>query len=557
MRYSHLKTYAPQVRQGYIYCRHPSAKDPLRYNHDVDVVRFKGRYYAAWNANHEAAEGVAGQYNVLSHSDDYLHWSPPVRMFADAAYCANPVTNDSQWQPGFINVNDEYLLCAWCTHARGPKMYVSRSYDGVHWENREVQNAPSALLGLCMGFPTNHGFISRTGRLMFPCSLPPNPKPPGDNYLVGETEYSGVLMSDDRGETWFWSEPIRTADWRALGEDPQVRGTEFATTWEPMVFDTNGGALGLLVRNSTTQEDASRPDKPHQMLFYTRSEDDGMTWARAWPTQVQTLCSRNFTAGANDAHGGLYMIHNDQPARVPVKMSGDRYHLALFLAPVTDPDLLLPGPVMLPAGRAFYPNGFVQDGRLYLGATHNGVLWMTVDPLPDYAEPFLMVRQARLMPQLTDGLYNFPARQSTLCLVLSRALTEADNLTLRFEQMVMDYATEDYPILTLGGVSERGLTLCAGFDHARQQCQLIAVSAARERTVLADYTQGQWNNIAVTMDMEKTSFTINGQTTVVPVACARKIAFGGLYEAPAWPQEENLHSTVLLRSDSIVLEDTP
>lgn len=83
MRYSHIKAYEPTVRQGYIYCRHPSASDPLRYNHDVDVIPFKGRYFALWNANHVAAEGVAGQYNVLAYSDDYVHWSKPVRVFAD------------------------------------------------------------------------------------------------------------------------------------------------------------------------------------------------------------------------------------------------------------------------------------------------------------------------------------------------------------------------------------------------------------------------------------------------------------------------------------------
>ena len=98
-----LPIYQPKVKMADIYFHHPGAKPALQYNHDVDIVKFKGKFFAAWNANEARGEDVPGQYNFLSVSDDFEHWSAPVRLFTRDAAAENPVETDNQWQPIFIN----------------------------------------------------------------------------------------------------------------------------------------------------------------------------------------------------------------------------------------------------------------------------------------------------------------------------------------------------------------------------------------------------------------------------------------------------------------------
>jgi len=44
-----LPIYQPKVKTADIYFHHPGAKPALKYNHDVDIVKFKGKFFAAWN----------------------------------------------------------------------------------------------------------------------------------------------------------------------------------------------------------------------------------------------------------------------------------------------------------------------------------------------------------------------------------------------------------------------------------------------------------------------------------------------------------------------------
>ena len=97
-------------------------------------------------------EDVPGQYNFLSVSDDFEHWSAPVRLFTRDAAAENPVETDNQWQPIFINWRDETLFCAWCDY-NARKTYIATSTDGVRWHNREVPTAPPSLAGQVVGFP--------------------------------------------------------------------------------------------------------------------------------------------------------------------------------------------------------------------------------------------------------------------------------------------------------------------------------------------------------------------------------------------------------------------
>lgn len=548
-----LPIYAPTVTTNDIYFHHPGAQPALKYNHDVDIVRFKGRYFAAWNANAAGAEDVPGQFNYLSVSDDFVHWSAPVRMFTAAGGAENPVDSDNQWQPGFINLRDETLFCAWSDFV-ARRVFVAQSSDGLRWRNVEVPNAPAALVGRASGFPTNHGLVTSRGTLLFPCSLPFTDR---QRANPGSTRYAGVLRSTDGGASWSWSAPVEAVSWTEAGEDPARFGGETITLWEPMVYEQADGRLGLLIRNSTAQEHAERAELPHRMLLAATSADQGQTWTRCKPVEVDTICSRNYAVSGVGSPDSLLMVMNDHNVRVPDRISFDRYFLALYCAPVSDPDLLLPGPVVQPAGgTAFYPNGFVDDGRMYLAYTYPpGIHSTVVAPLPDFSRPFLLPRGGRAGLTLADGLATFAQRQATLGLVLTEALTRAPRLRLAFDVEVQRYGGGDWPIVTLGGKTRGGCVLRVIWSAERAADVFQVSSGGGGWTDVGVCALRTWHHVELELCAQGFTVRIDdqpAQSFARPVL--RKVAFGGLYVPPEWPQGVSRASEVRLNLRTILVE---
>ncbi|MBI5822270.1 MAG: exo-alpha-sialidase [Verrucomicrobia bacterium] len=547
-----LPVYQPKVKLADIYFHHPGAKPALKYNHDVDIVKFKGKFFAAWNANESHGEDVPGQYNFLSISDDFEHWSAPVRLFTRDAAAENPVETDNQWQPIFINYRDETLFCAWCDY-NARKTYIATSTDGVHWRNREVPTAPSSLAGKVVGFPTNHGLLTRDGVMMFPCSLPVvEPK-----CIVGHTRYAGVLLSADGGKTWTWSEPIEALPWSKLGEKPAEFGGELVTIWEPMLFEQADGRIGLLIRNSTAQDNPERAEKPHRMLLYATSSDHGHTWTQARSVEVDTICSRNYAVSGVGTRDSLLMVMNDNNVRVPDRISRDRYFLSLYCSPVCDPDLLLPGPVVQPdGGTAFYPNGFIADGKLYAAYTYpRGIHCSVVEPLPDFSKPFLLPRGSRSGLNIENGIAHFCQRQSSLGLVLTEKLTRQPKLRLLFDVNIHRYNGLDWPVLTLGGKTRGGTVIRAIYSEVlKADVFQVAVGGNRWADV-APFKMKEWNHFEIELTPEGFSVSVNqSPTQSAKKPLLRKICFGGLYVAPQWPMGTSQSSDMRLKLDSIRVE---
>jgi len=546
-----LEVYAPTVRHADIYFPHPGRQPLLKYNHDVDIVRFRGKFLAAWNANQVAAEGVPGQFNFLSTSDDFLRWSTPVRLFTREGGSQNPVELDNQWQPAFINFHDKTLFCAWCTFT-GRKTLVSTSTDGLHWTNREVAPAPKSLAGKVIGFPTTHGLLLDDDRMLFPCSLAEIE--PNGGFLVGRTRYAAVLYSTDRGATWQWSEPIEAVSWSSLNEKPADHGGEMIALWEPCLFQQADGKLGLLVRNSTSQENPERLDKPHQMILYATSADRGHTWTKAKPIDVDSVYSRNFTFSHFAAGDCLGMVMNDWHVNVPKRIPHDRLFLSLFLSPTCDPDLLLPGPVTQPAGGiAFYPNGFVEDNKLYLAYTYPaGIHCTLVEPLPDFKRPFLLPRGGRPGLELKGDLARFGQRQSCLGVVLTEALTRQEKLRLSFEVNVEYYRGGDWPILTLGGKTRSGAALRAIYSPTAGSDVFQVRGGRFDWTDVAKFQPKQWNRVTVDLAPDSLAIQVNGQPPVrLETKVLRKICFGGLYVPPEFPTGLTHSAEVQIKLDSI------
>lgn len=547
-----LPIYRPTVKTADIYFHHPGARPALLYNHDVDIVRFRGKFFAAWNANEAHGEDVPGQFNFLSWSDDFENWSTPVRLFTRDAGADNPVETDNQWQPIFINYRDEVLFCAWCDY-NARKTYIATSKDGIQWSNREVATAPPSLEGKVVGFPTNHGLLTRGGTMMFPCSLPMvEPK-----CIVGHTRYAGVLLSEDGGKTWIWSEPIEAVSWSQMGEKPEEFGGELVTIWEPMLFEQGNGNIGLLIRNSTAQDNPERPEKPHRMLLYATSSDNGRTWTKARPVEVDTICSRNYAVAGIGSPDSLLMVMNDNNVRVPERISRDRYFLSLYCSPVSDPDLLLPGPlVQPPGGTAFYPNGFVDGGKLYVAYTYpRGIHCSVIEPLPDFSRPFLMPREGRPGLKIADGMATFGQRQASLGLVLTEEQVRQPRLRLAFDVNVHRYNGTDWPIVTIGGKTRNGASIRAIYGEEKKADVFQLAVGGNRWADIGPFKIGGWNHFELDLGEKDLHVSVNGGTPhSLNKSLLRKICFGGLYVAPQWPIGTQWASDVRLRLESILVE---
>lgn len=547
-----LPIYQPKIKLIDIYSYNPAAKPALKYNHDVDVAKFKGRFFAAWNANEARAEDVPGQFNFLSSSTDYENWSPPVRMFTAEAGAKNPVESDNQWQPNFINWKDEVLYCAWSDFV-ARRVFIASSTDGLHWQNVDVANAPAVLQGKACGFPTNHGLTTSKGVMLFPCSIPFTDTV---RALVGHTKYAGVLRSEDGGKSWTWSDPIEAITWTEAGEKPAEFGGDLITLWEPMLFEQADGKIGLLIRNSTAQENPERMEKPHRMLLYATSADQGRTWTRARTVEVDTICSRNYAVSGIGGPDTLMMVMNDNNVRVPERINKDRYFLSLYCSPVTDPDLLLPGPVVQPAsGTAFYPNGFVDDGKMYLGYSVGGIQGSVVETLPDYSKPFLLPRGGRPGLVIAGDIATLGHRQSSLGLVLTEKLTRQPTIRLSFDVNVYRYDGGDRPILTLGGKTRNGTMIRTIYSEPARSNVLQIRSRGNDWTDLAAIGLKEWNHVEIEMGANSLSVTVNGAAAKsFPLSVLRKICFGGLYVPPDWPIGVARPSDIRIKLDTLKIE---
>ncbi len=556
-----IPVYRPEVKTSPIYVPRAGSKPCLKYNHDVDVVKFKGRYIASWNANEANAEDVPGQYNFLSISSDFENWSVPVKLFSSEAGCENPVDSDNQWQPSFVNWHDETLFCAWCDFC-ARKTFVASSSDGIHWKNVEIPTAPKELEGRAVGFPTNHGLLTSKGVMAFPCSLPFAEALNGERNgreqgrcVVGQTRYAGMILSFDGGKSWEWSKPSEAVTWSELGEKPDLPGGNILTLWEPGIYEEPSGRLGMLIRNVSNQDTPERDQfmKPHHMILHSTSDDQGRTWTRAVPIEVDSIISRNYPVAGAGSPDSLMMVMNDWNVNVPQRISHDRFFLSLFCSPVCDPNLLLPGPVVQPeGGTAYYPNGFVEGSKMYLGFTYpGGIMGSVVEALPDYSKPFLLPAGGRAGLRIDGRVAHLTHKRASLGLVLTKELVESKSLKLSFKFKFQCRREGSFPVIALGGKTRSGASICAQYDEATGRDVLLLKSCSGESVELGEFKQREWLDLSISMDKVSVKISFGGKESSMKVSLLRKLCFGGLYEAPEWPMGMARAEDLLIDLDSI------
>ncbi|MBM4083468.1 MAG: exo-alpha-sialidase [Planctomycetes bacterium] len=533
---------------------YPAWSPHMGYNHDSDITQFKGRYVAAWNANPETPEeSRPGQRNYLSVSDDFRHWSVPVEPFTSKGGAVQPVDssgNDFQWQPNFVNYKNEALFCAWCVTGPNAATFVSRSTDGVHWENVRITEplpksydrdaSPGAT-----PFPSNHGLLTKSGTMLFPICLAPSAMPKGKPLQVC------ALISKDAGRSWHWGEftPILPVQ-KFLKPDKSNTGDKNEVhVWEPHLFEHPDGRIGLLIRvGNAAPEDGLTGD---QMILYAESSDGGVTFSHPRTVDIETISSRHQSFSMARSSSDLMLVANDWlPGYCPTLR--DRHFLSLYFSPVCDPDLLIPGPVIQQRGTiGHYPNGEINNGEMIIsysyGMKPRAIYASRIKNLPDFRTPFFLRRESRPSAVIdeTHHVAYLPETFSSLGLVLTKDLTEQKQLSFEFTAKLLtvpsfypgqskDEAVNGMTLLTIGAM-----------DHHNTQIRVTRPLPPYHVEVLRDnrwvkvteVTLRELIHVSVRMTDEDCTVRVNNATPLtVSGRLNRKINFGGFHTDPiAYP----------------------
>ena len=448
---------------------YPQWSPKMGYNHDSDITKFKGRYVAVWNANPDIPEeSRPGQLNYLSVSDDFQHWSVPVTPFTSKGGAINPVDSTGtslQWQPNFINLRNETLFSAWCVTGPQAATYVSKSSDGIHWENLRItdplpKSYDSAASPKATPFPSNHGLLTKSGTMLFPICLAPSKMPEGKPLQVC------ALISKDEGKTWHYGEftPVLPVEKFLKASAKKPASPEIVHVWEPHFFEHPDGKIGLLIRVAD-KKDGLTAD---QMILYAESTDGGMNFSTPRTVDIETISSRHQSFSMKRSSSDLTLVANDWQ----LGYSGwlrDRHYLATYFSPVCDPDLLIPGPVIQQHGSTgHYPNGEINQGEMIIsysfGVKPRAIYASRMTGLPDYKTPFFLRRESRPAVTIDEKtqVATFPETFSSLGLVLTKELTEQRELALDFTVKLMsvpsfypgqsnDEAVNGMTLLNIGG----------------------------------------------------------------------------------------------------------
>jgi hypothetical protein len=533
---------------------YPAWSPRMGYNHDADITLFKGRYIAAWNANPEIPEeSRPGQLNFLSVSDDFQHWSVPVEPFTSKGGAVNPVDSagsDFQWQPNFINYNDQTLFCAWCVTGPNAATFVSKSADGIRWQNVRIEEplpksydreaSPGAT-----PFPSNHGLLTKSGSMLFPICLAPARMPKGKPLQVC------ALISKDGGKTWRWGEftPVLPVDKFLKPGRSNTGGRQEVGVWEPHFFEHPDGKIGLLIRvSNAAPEDGLTAD---QMILYAVSNDGGVSFSYPRTVDIETISSRHMSFSRSRTSSDLILVANDWlPGYTPSLR--DRHYLAAYFSPVCDPDLLIPGPVIQRRGSAgHYPNGEINRGEMIIaysyGIKPRAIYASRVKGIPPFDTPFFLERGSR--PAVTidqsRGTAYFPETFSSLGLVLTKDLIDRERITLEFTLRLLT-APAFYP-----GQSQ---------DDAVNGMTLLAIGALDRRNTAVRITrplppyqievlrENKWVPLGQAGLFEPLHFSVSMAGAGYSVSCSgrgtlsgggsllRKINFGGFHTRPvAYP----------------------
>lgn len=374
--------YNPTITHGTVYNGALQAS-VYRYNHDSSIEFFDGLWWCAWNVNTTRLENVAGQFNVVATSTDFVTWTAPVMAFSDAAYAANPVTftpgASVQFQPNFKAIAGR-LIATWWEGTQGYASYKTSA--SAKWINvalpASYTRGGQTYIAI---YPTQNPIQLPSGRILAPAIMATagSTAPDQAGYFggsVGGYSYrlACALISDDLGNTWRVGGVAESPD-RAWG------------LWEPVFALQPDGVVRMYVRNQR------ETDGPLNMMFSGTSTDDGESFSAMVPTGHHVPIARPGIVGGDDQFGVKNMLHNDFDNSDTTTV--DLFRRRGLSAHTGCGDLdFMPGVGFSvygdrPGLAASYAQGLRKDGKLYIcytlheDAVHStGVLTAVLDPAP-------------------------------------------------------------------------------------------------------------------------------------------------------------------------------
>lgn len=378
--------YNPTLQTGTIY-NGSTPTSQYRYNHDVSVEWFDGRWWAAWNANPKDEENIEGQVNVIATSTDFINWSSPVAEFNSSTHSTNPfnfnAAADRQWQPNFLALPDR-LLCVW-NGFEGSTNYVcvSTRTIGGRWTHNRLNVLPVTVDGITYqgGFPTQDPIRLPSGRILAPIILISNSVAPdgsADPGVSSNYRAAAALISDDNGATW-----------RLGGTAHNL--TRLWSLWEPCFTLEPSGAVRMIVVNKN--QFVPRPEYNLTAI----SLDEGSTWSQLQPMGLNTSVARMLVVngGSENFREPKIMLHADYDGETGNSGDNlDRQSGALFLGSGANdfvPSINYPDPDVcrVPGMAHTYPQGRVKDGKIYVAYTlaensftSSSILCSIIDAVP-------------------------------------------------------------------------------------------------------------------------------------------------------------------------------
>ena len=437
-----------------------------RQSHDSTIAWFRDR----WIVQFDSGTEQPGQRIFQCTSRDLKTWSEPIEVYTSPAGSVDPVPvaeEAKQWQPGFVSVGDE-LWSFWVqtagddlsgtgqaglffskltdpdgrwTHRRifGPGM------EGEHGWRRDDGVSETMFVG--NGGIVTHG--SGVRRVLVPVTL--RHKTPGQQ---GESQYDLVIYSDDGGDTWHRSQPVRSP-----GE--QQRAWE-ATIWQPEKGEGGEGSEGgegevwMISRNGFT----SRPMDKSQ--HYAVSRDLGATWSdpkRPLPMElalsrsfVTTFGPRNILVQHDRWHPSEHHWHHRTSLALMFNRGpGVGFVQGLLLTdvgPYADyPQMAIRGEV----GAVVYTR---QDPKKKWNVDARSQWVARIDPLPDPDHYYLFPRTAhghiRTAEEEGRTLLRFDADLGSAGIDLDANDPATDTLHLAFRFRVDEASKEPLTLFTLG-----------------------------------------------------------------------------------------------------------
>ncbi|MEI8205683.1 MAG: sialidase family protein [Kiritimatiellales bacterium] len=351
----------------------------IKYRHVAGLEYFKGRFYAAFNANTVFSEAQPGQECYVAWSKDGKTWSDAVQFTPKTSVPGGKYEkNNIQWQGGLFNWKNEELWCFWSEEPNSAlHLSVLKDPDGK-WTDRIIQRGV-AIDGTTeyMPFACNNPIRLPAGRIMLPIIVQDFASHKFNVNPVKWQEikkYSVALVSDDEGKTW------RIEEGTLIKTDPPADpyGNAFTGVWEPMYVLQADGRVRAFTRTAGNR------------LFTAVGDKDGTTMGLWEKSSTRTLQSRHWI-GQYGAR--RLMVHHDD-YRKEVNWR-DRRNLALFFSRAGEDDFVAGNSIVGRDVQVQYPQALVHDDKLYVAYTYDAgheLRCAIVNPLPKESDYYIFPR---------------------------------------------------------------------------------------------------------------------------------------------------------------------